>query len=78
MDLPDSPYRSAGEALRAVALPDICRIEHLASHTGLPEQLILDALASGEIPGRRLGGHWLISRASVLEWLRGSDAGRAL
>lgn len=65
--------QAAASALRAIALPDICRVEDLAEHIGLSELLIRDALQRGELPGRQLGGTWLISRQALLAWLSDTD-----
>jgi excisionase family DNA binding protein len=37
----------------------------------LEEPVVLAAAESGEIPCRRVGGHWRFSRESVLAWLAG-------
>lgn len=61
---------AAAQAFRSVALPDICRVEDLASHLQLAPSTIRRALREGRLPGRRLGRRWLVSRSALLEWLR--------
>ena len=59
----------AAVALRAVALPDVCRVEDLAEHLDLSPATLRAALRAGVLPGRRLGRQWLISRQALLAWL---------
>jgi excisionase family DNA binding protein len=35
----------------------------------LDEAVVLAAAESGDLPGRRIGGHWRFSRDAVLAWL---------
>lgn len=59
----------AMHALRAVALPDVCRVEDLAHHLHTSASVIRSALRRGEIPGRRVGKRWLIARQALIESL---------
>lgn len=60
---------ATARALRSVALPDVCRVEDLATHLGMSPSAVRRALRRGEIPGRHVGRRWLISRPALLEWL---------
>src|SRR5689334_7610300 len=61
--------QTAADALRAVALPDVCRVEDLAQHLSTSPAAIRRALRRGEIPGRRVGKRWLVARLALVEWL---------
>ena len=64
---------TATQFLRALALPDICQVEDLASHLRQSPAAIRAALRRGQLPGRRVGKRWLISRAALLDWLGSAD-----
>lgn len=68
------------EALRAVALPDAVRVEALAHFLDLVPEDLYRELDEGRLPGRLVGGQWLVSRRAVLDWLEGgskdAEAGR--
>jgi excisionase family DNA binding protein len=38
------------------------------------ERLVLELAEAGELPGRRLGGHWRFSRTALLDWLASGQA----
>ncbi len=61
--------QTAADALRAVALPDVCRVEDLAQHLNISPAAIRRALRRGDIPGRRVGKRWLVARLALVEWL---------
>lgn len=63
------PSDVATRVLRSVALPDVCRVEDLAEHLQVSTAAIRRALRRGELPGRRVGRRWLISRLALVEWL---------
>ena len=63
------PVDQLETAIRRVALPDVARVEVLADHVGLDVEILEEALNCGEMPGRRVGGNWLVSRKALLEWL---------
>jgi excisionase family DNA binding protein len=62
--------RALIDALRRVALPDVCRVEDLAQHLRLASPTIRRLLRSGTIPGRKLGGRWFVARLDLLTSLR--------
>ncbi len=41
----------------------------------VPEEAVLELAARREIPGRLIAGQWRFSRAALLAWLGGADAG---
>lgn len=71
---PHLPQGVAAQFLRAVALPDICQVEDLASHLRQSPSSIRAMLRKGQLPGRRVGRRWLVSRAALLAWLAGPSA----
>lgn len=60
---------AATAAMRSVSLPDVCRVGHLSRMTGLSESAIRTLLRRGELPGRKVGRQWLISRDALIGWL---------
>ena len=60
---------AAAAAIRAVTLPDVCRVEHLAEPFGLTPGAVRKLLRQGRLPGRRVGRRWLVSRRALLRWL---------
>lgn len=63
------------EALRAVVLPDIVRVDALAHFLDMAPEAILRELQAGKMPGRCLDGEWIVSRKAVFEWLYSRRAG---
>jgi excisionase family DNA binding protein len=53
---------------------EVLDVQEAAVLLGLDEQVVADEAASGNLPGRRIGGQWRFSRAHLLAWLgRASD-----
>lgn len=69
VESPNAPPRSAVEALRALSLPDICRVEDIAAHLKISQSAVRRLLRTGDIPGRRVGRRWLVSRLALLRWV---------
>jgi len=65
------------QALRALSLPDVIRVEPLATFLDMPSEGVLRELESGRMPGRQIEGDWLISRRALINWLgsRPSEVG---
>ena len=40
----------------------------------LDEEAVLGAARDGDLPGRRIGGHWRFSREAILAWLAADAA----
>lgn len=58
----------------SATLPDIFDPERLASHTGLPSEVIQRALESGEMAGREFEqGSWRITKRAALDWIEGRE-----
>lgn len=57
------------DALRAVALPDVVRVEALAHFLNMAPEAVLRELQEGRMPGRQIAGDWLVSRKALFEWL---------
>jgi len=41
-----------------------------AALLGVAEDVVVEEAASGNLPGRRIGGEWRFSHAQLLAWLR--------
>jgi hypothetical protein len=54
---------------------EVLDVRETAMLLGLPEEVVIDEAAKGNLPGRQIGGQWRFSHARVLAWLRG-DAGK--
>jgi len=51
--------------------PDVLTTEELADRLGLDVQTVLDLLATGVLPGHRVGRRWLSSWTAVYTWIAG-------
>jgi excisionase family DNA binding protein len=49
--------------------PEVLTTEQLAELLQLEVDTVRKLAARGEIPGRKVGGHWRFSRQAVLDWL---------
>ena len=66
-DKRDGP--SAGELaapFTSLILPDVATVAVLAQILGRSESQIRALLRSGQIPGRKIGGRWIVSRRALL------------
>jgi excisionase family DNA binding protein len=50
---------------------EVLDLREAAVLLGLDEQVVAAEAASGNLPGRRIGGQWRFSRAHLLAWLGG-------
>ena len=48
---------------------EVLTAEQLAALLQIDVETVRSLAASGEIPGRKVGGHWRFSRRAVLDWL---------
>ena len=62
---------AAAKALRAVALPDVCKVEDLAHPLDLTPGAVRKLLRQGRLPGLLVGRRWLGPRPALLRWLEG-------
>jgi excisionase family DNA binding protein len=53
--------------------PEVLTAEQLAALLQLDVDTVRRLVARGELPGRKVGGHWRFSRKAVLEWLAGAE-----
>ncbi len=58
----------------SIADAEVLTLEDVAVLLRVPADLLAASATAGELPGRRIGGHWRFSRAAVLEWLSARDA----
>jgi excisionase family DNA binding protein len=54
--------------------PEVLTTEQLAALLQLDVDTVRRLAARGELPGRKVGGHWRFSRSAVLDWLAASDS----
>ena len=53
--------------------PEVLALEQLAAFLQLDVETVRALAARGEIPGRKVGGHWRFSRRAVLDWLASTE-----
>jgi excisionase family DNA binding protein len=68
-------HRSVMVAEVAQVDDEVLDVRETAVLLGLPEEVVINEAAKGNLPGRRIGGQWRFSHAGVLAWLRAADAG---
>jgi excisionase family DNA binding protein len=56
---------------------DVLTLEGVAELLSVEPEVIAELAASGDLPGRRVGGAWRFARSAVLEWLA-AGAGRSM
>jgi excisionase family DNA binding protein len=49
--------------------PDVLTLEEVAELLCVQPEAVAELAASGELPGRRIGGAWRFARVAVLDWL---------
>jgi len=54
--------------------PDVMTLADVAELLGVEAGEIERLAASGELPGRRIGGQWRFARSAVLAWLSRGEA----
>jgi hypothetical protein len=71
----NDPARVAAvkEALRAIALPDICRDVDVAQGLHLTIQEARKLIADEAIPGRWMGGRWYTTRWALMRYIAPSE-----
>jgi excisionase family DNA binding protein len=55
-------------------LPEVLTTDQLAALLQVDRDTVRRLAARGELPGRKVGGHWRFSRQAVLEWLASGAA----
>jgi predicted DNA-binding transcriptional regulator AlpA len=55
------------------ASEDVVDLTAIATLLDVTEQDVLDRVADGDFPARRIGGKWRFSVAAVRTWLAGTD-----
>jgi excisionase family DNA binding protein len=51
----------------------VLTLEEAAELLRLTPDELEEAIARGEVPGRRIGGEWRLARAALLDWLAGAE-----
>lgn len=52
---------------------DVLTLADAAELLRVPESAVRQLVASGEVPGRLIGGEWRLLRSTILTWLSGVD-----
>ncbi len=75
IDLGQSADAVGRHAFHPAAPAEVLGLEEAAELLAVPAQAVLDLATRREIPGRQIAGEWRFSRAALLAWLGGVDAG---
>jgi excisionase family DNA binding protein len=62
-----------GHAALREAAPEVLTLPEAAALLRVGEPELEAALARGEVPARRIGEQWRLSRAALLQWLGGEE-----
>lgn len=54
--------------------PDVLHVPGIAALLGVSADTVYDLLASGQLPGRKVGRKWLTTRSAVMRWIEDSVA----
>jgi excisionase family DNA binding protein len=71
LDLGEEPLPVGQHSFRASEPADVLTAEQAAELLNVNERDVVELAESGELPGRKIGGHWRFARAAVLDWLAG-------
>jgi len=55
---------------------EVLTLEEAAALLRLPVEAVRASAVAGDLPGRAFGDEWRFSRAALLSWLAGEEAGR--
>ena len=58
--------------------PEPVTISDVAAMTGLSRAAVYRALERGDIPGRKVGARWVLTRHLIERWLDGDDGSQGL
>lgn len=53
---------------------DVLHVPGIATLLGVSHDTVYDLLASGQLPGRKVGRRWLTTRSAVMRWIEDSVA----
>jgi excisionase family DNA binding protein len=74
------PTNGSGSAVDAAPvspapaeLHDVLTVDEVAALLRLNRKTVYEAIARREMPARRIGTAYRLSRSAVLDWLRGQD-----
>lgn len=62
-----------GPTTNSAALPEVLTLAEAAAYLRVPDQQLLDVLASGACPGQKVGTEWRFFKPALQAWL-GSSA----
>ena len=53
---------------------EVLTIEEVADYLRLPEEVVLQEVAEGHLPGRKIADTWRFLKAAIDDWLRALDS----
>ena len=53
---------------------EVLTIEEVADYLRLPEEVVLQEVAEGHLPGRKIADTWRFLKAAIDDWLRTQDS----
>lgn len=56
--------------IRKILLPDIATPAIISDFLGVPTDVVISMLESGELPGKKIRGSWYVTKAALLEALK--------
>lgn len=75
IDLGQSADAVGRHAFHPAPPAEVLDLDEASELLAVPAQAVLDLATRREIPGREIAGTWRFSRAALLAWLGGVDAG---
>ena len=53
---------------------EVLTIKEVANYLRLPEEVVLEEVAQGNLPGRKIADTWRFLKAAIDDWLRTQDS----
>ena len=75
INLGDAPVVVGHHGFHAADQPDVLDAAQAAELLAADEHAIVELAEAGELPGRRVAGHWRFARRALLDWLAAGAAG---
>jgi excisionase family DNA binding protein len=71
---PDPGLRVGTPVVPGSPVPElrVLTAEEAASVLGVDAELVKASISSGELPGNRIGPHWLVEQGALTRWLQGT------
>jgi excisionase family DNA binding protein len=69
VDLADKNPTGGWYSFQPYDPPEVMNAAQAAQFLQIDEEIVIELAASGQLPGRKLGGDWRFSRAALVAWL---------